>query len=99
YPGRTHLLAGEYEAGKSWLALTLCAQEIRRGNDVAYIDFEDSLDGILSRLLDLADEDDILKHFTYIRPEEPLPGPETIDALSGKSLVIVDGVGEALSLH
>ncbi len=40
-----------------------------------------------------------MKHFTYIRPEEPLPGPETIEALSGKSLVIVDGVGEALSLH
>lgn len=100
YPGRTHSVVAESEAGKSWLALFWCAQEIEAGHDVVYVDFEDSLPGILGRLILLASEDAIREHFRYIRPEEPIPSPRQFaDSLAGASLAVLDGVTEAMSLH
>jgi len=72
YPGKTHSLVGESEAGKSWLALYWVAQELEAGHDVGYIDFEDSADGIFGRLVELADATAIRKHFKYLRPESTL---------------------------
>lgn len=98
YPGRTHSVVAESEAGKSWLALYWCAEQIKAGNDVLYIDCEDDIDGILTRLTDIADEDEIQEHFTYVRPWGPLPDDVAV-RFKDKSLVIVDGIGEVLSMH
>jgi hypothetical protein len=98
YPARTHSVVAESEAGKSWLALLWCAQEIRCGNNVLYIDCEDDIDGILTRLTDIADEDEICEHFTYVRPWGQIPDDVAV-RFKDKSLVIVDGIGEALSMH
>jgi hypothetical protein len=51
YPGRVNGIQGESEAGKSWVALISCLVEMNRGNTVVYMDFEDSEEGVVSRLL------------------------------------------------
>jgi hypothetical protein len=98
YPGKTHSVIGATEAGKSWLALMTCAQEITAGNDVVYIDFEDSLAGVYSRLIDLVDDDSALKHFQYVRPAAPVSEGK-LDRYSGCSLAIIDGITEGMNLH
>jgi len=106
YPGRIHTVAAEAEGGKTWFALTACAEELTAGNACTYIDFEDDEGGIVTRLMALgADRDTIRAQFTYLRPDE------AIDALTNRTdlsatltatrptLVILDGVTEAMSLH
>jgi len=105
YPGRVHMFAGEPESGKTWLALHLCAEQIACGRHVVYIDFEDTLVGVVARLLALdIDPDRILALFHYVRPSEPL-GPEGRHALAElisrtvPAIVVLDGLTEALTLH
>lgn len=105
YPGRVHVFAGEPESGKTWLALHATAEQIGCGRHVIYIDFEDTLVGVVTRLLDLdVEAQRILSLFHYIRPSEPL-GPTGRHALAeilGRTtppLVILDGLTEALTLH
>lgn len=103
YPGRSHSVVAESEGGKTWLALAVAVTEIRAGYDVIYLDFEDSEHGITDRLLTLGAEPDlILKHFRYIRPEEPLTTSDRIRllqlAMTARSAWI-DGVTEAMALQ
>ena len=103
YPGRMHTIYAETEAGKSWLALLMCAQEIRAEHDVAYIDFEDSVKGIVGRLVSimgLSAWSAIREHFNYIQPLAPLDDVEEwAGMLNGVTLAIFDGLTEALSLQ
>ncbi|MFE2457549.1 DnaB-like helicase N-terminal domain-containing protein [Streptomyces sp. NPDC059402] len=102
YPGRVNGIQGESEAGKSWVALISCLVEINRGNHVAYLDFEDSEAGVVSRLLLIgANPDDIRQLFHYVRPgSTPTPAQlrQFIARIGdlGPSLIIVDGVTEAM---
>ena len=105
YPGRIHVFAGEPESGKSWLALHLCAEQMDIGRHVVYVDFEDTLAGVIARLVALDVEPQrILTLFHYVRPSEPL-GPEGRHALAGllsrtlPALIVLDGLTEALTLH
>lgn len=105
YPGRVHVFAGEPESGKSWLALHLCAEQMDAGRHVIYVDFEDTLAGVVGRLVALDVEPQrILSLFHYVRPSEPL-GPEGRHALAellnrtSPALVVLDGLTEALTLH
>lgn len=105
YPGRVHVFAGEPESGKTWLALHACAEQISIGRHVIYIDFEDTIIGVIGRLVALdVDPQRILALFHYIRPAEPL-GPEGRHALAEllirttPPLVVLDGLTEALTLH
>ncbi|MDX3398406.1 DnaB-like helicase N-terminal domain-containing protein [Streptomyces sp. ME01-18h] len=102
YPGRVNGIQGESEAGKSWVALISCLVEINRGNHVAYLDFEDSEAGVVSRLLLIgANPDDIRQLFHYVRPgSTPTPAQlrQFVARIGdlGPSLIIVDGVTEAM---
>lgn len=105
YPGRVHVFAGEPESGKTWLALHLCEEQMGCGRHVVYIDFEDTLAGVVARLLALeTDPQTILGRFHYVRPSEPL-GPDGRHALADlitrtqPALVVLDGLTEALTLH
>ena len=106
YPGRIHTVAAEAEGGKTWLALTACAEELAAGNACAYIDFEDDEGGIVTRLMSLgASHEAIRARFTYIRPDEAI-GALTNRADLGEmladtrpALAVLDGVTEAMSLH
>lgn len=102
YPGRVNGIQGESEAGKSWVALLSCLVEMNRGNHVAYLDFEDSEEGVVSRLLLIgAVPDDISRLFHYVRPGST-PTPVQLRQFIARigdlapSLVIVDGVTEAM---
>ncbi len=109
YPGRVHAFQGESESLKSWAALLACSQVLDAGGDVLYIDFEDDARGVVSRLLALGlGREQILEHFVYLRPDEPLADRQdkgTAAAvalrslLAGRSfaLAVVDGVTEAMT--
>lgn len=108
YPSRGHAVASESEAGKTWLALTAAATELERGRAVVYLDFEDDAGGVVGRLLAMgAPADAIRDRFGYIRPEGPLTASggrgrrELVEALGDltPSLVVVDGVTEAMAMH
>jgi hypothetical protein len=106
YPGRTHTVSSETEAGKSWFALSAAADELAAGNQVVYLDFEDDEGGITGRLLALRlNRDTIRKRFHYVRPTDPLGTGINLDDLTGittncaPTLVIIDGVTEAMVLH
>lgn len=104
YPGRVNGIQGESEAGKSWVALICCLVEINRGCHVFYLDFEDSEEGIVGRLLLLgANPDDVREYFHYIRPATA-PTTATVKALARRitglnaTLAVLDGVTEAMTM-
>lgn len=106
YPGRRHLFSGEPESLKSWAAMILCAEQIRDGNTVAYIDFEMGARESLSRLRDLALTDqELTNHFLYILPDEKFEDPEILadtDQLlraRNPTLIIIDAFTGALQVH
>lgn len=53
YQGKVNVVFGDSESGKSWICLLACAQELAAGGSVAYLDYEDDPNGIISRLLAL----------------------------------------------
>lgn len=104
YPGRVNGIQGESEAGKSWVALISCLTEINRGNHVFYLDFEDSEEGVIGRLLLIgAVPETIRDRFHYVRPGTT-PTPHLLRAFAARvrehqaTLVVVDGVTEAMTL-
>lgn len=101
YPGREHTVIGETESGKSWLAVASVAAELMAGRPVLYIHFEegdpsDTLDRLRALGVPVSD---LLEWFRFVGPEEPVQR-ERLDALldPAPSLVVLDGVNEALSL-
>jgi hypothetical protein len=101
YPGRLHTFIGEIESMKTWLALEAARQELDQGHRVVMIDFEDHAAGVLDRLLQLGVRlDQVLAHFAYIRPDEPLTDSNLADLLEAITadtvLVIIDGVTDGM---
>lgn len=103
YRGRLNTLFAPPEQLKSWLALGAARQELLAGNDVVYIDFEDSARGVVERLRDLGVEDQlIVDKFVYIQPAESVEAgrPELEAALArNPTLVVIDGVTESMTLE
>lgn len=99
YAGKTNTVIAESEAGKSWLGLKACADEMDLGNNVMFIDFEDSGPEIYTRLLNICDQEVILEHFSYFRPERPMPNRFIDQYCQDKTLIVIDGYGEALAMH
>ncbi len=106
YPGKVHTIASETEAGKTWLALAACIDELQAGNHVLYLDFEDDIGGLVSRLLTLQVPKPAIQHrLHYVRPMEPLGGGINRDDLRAlltehqPTIAILDGVTEAMTVH
>jgi hypothetical protein len=106
YPGRSHVVVSETEGGKTWLALSACIDEMKAGNHVLYVDFEDDVGGIVGRLVTLDVPRDLIREqFQYLRPEGPLGTGIHRDDLLGlliehtPTLGILDGVTEAMTMH
>lgn len=107
YRGRLHNVQGEPEACKGWLILAAAAELLEVGEAVVYLDFEDDAASVVGRLRSLGIEPDrIANSFRYVRPDEPLgaeggPGQTHLRAAlaSQPSLVVIDGVTEAMTLH
>jgi AAA domain len=106
YPGYFHLLSGESEALKTWLALLAAAEELRAGRGVLWVDGDDVGAGaVLERLRLLGIEDAaITTLFAYILPDEPLDQDKLPDVLavardSACRLAVLDGFNPLLALH
>lgn len=101
YRGRMHSIAGEPESGKSWLAQLAAAEQLQGGQDVLYLDFEDSAVAVVRRLRALGCTDsDINAHLRYVQPSEPLVSDRLPAALllAAPTLALIDGVTACLSL-
>ncbi|MFS0883979.1 AAA family ATPase [Aeromicrobium sp. 179-A 4D2 NHS] len=106
YPGKVHTVSAESEAGKTWLTLSACLDEIAADRHVVYVDFEDDEGGIVNRLLAMQLGPDLIRaRFHYLRPTVALGTGINLDDLRGllttvePSLVVLDGVTEAMTLH
>jgi hypothetical protein len=104
YPGRCHSFASEPEGLKSWAAQTACRDELLAGRVVQYLDFEDTAEGLVDRLKALGVPAEVIAaSFWYHRVDQPL-GYDAADVLdaalasAGASLIVVDGVTEAMTL-
>jgi hypothetical protein len=102
YPGKEHTVIGEHESGKSWVAAASVAAELTKGQYVLYVHFEESdPSDTVDRLRDLGVPDEVIRaRFRFVGPSEPVT-PEALAALlvPVPSLVVLDGVNEAMSLH
>lgn len=103
YPAAVHSISGEPESGKTWVALIATTQQLAAGHHVTYIDFEDRAARVTARLKALgADRDAVVERLHYIRPTIALDaaGARHIDAAAQAStLVVIDGVTEAMTMH
>ena len=105
YPGMVNTIQGEPSSGKSWLALMACCEEITDGRHVLYLDFEADKRSVRARLRALGLTTEVIQErFHYVRPEERMGKAgrarlrthlETLKP----SLVVIDGVAEAVSLE
>jgi hypothetical protein len=106
YPGRRHDLSGEAEAGKSWLALAVAADEMRDCRGVVWNDADDmGPSAVLERLRGLGlDDETIRAYFAYLHPAEPISEEaiayvqRLIVELSCR-LVVFDAFNPSLALH
>lgn len=104
YPGRVNMLAGYTTSGKSWTAIETCVQEMQDGRHVFYVDVEDSEIGMIERLIQRGVDAEVIKfRFHYFHPDEAftLMSKKVLDFEMTRwrpSVVIIDSVGEAMSL-
>lgn len=104
YPGLEHALIGEMEAGKSWFALACVAAELRAGHRVGYVHFEESDPTStylrLNRQFGVGPEV-LVALFWFVGPERRVSATdvERLLAPGAPSLVVLDGVNEAMALH
>lgn len=103
YAEKLNSIIGESESGKTWVALLAVVQEIRAGNTVAMLDYEDSLMSILVRLVTLGlTREELVKYFIYIHPEEKINelAKDDLQPLFEQcTLVIIDGVTEVMTIE
>jgi hypothetical protein len=102
YPGREHAVLGETECGKTWLALACVAAELAAGNRVLYLHYEESdATSTVERLQLLGVAPDLMVDLLrFVAPTRPVRGEWLAELLElAPTLVIHDGVNEAMSLH
>lgn len=103
YPGLEHAIIGEMESGKSWLALACCAAELKVGNRVVYVHFEESdpRETVERLRLFLVPTDRIRADFVFLGPERRVPPGRIAELVAERppTLVVLDGQNEAMSLH
>ncbi|MFT4226317.1 bifunctional DNA primase/polymerase [Micropruina sp.] len=96
-------VAGESGSGKSWLALTVGLRRMEADHPFLYLDFEDSPERAVARLMMLgADVPMLREHFHYCKPVSHsraavLALAEVVRAMNSP-LVVLDSTGEAMSL-
>jgi hypothetical protein len=103
YRGKAHSFIGESESLKTWAALAVVRDFMRRGETVLYLDFESDPLSMMARLRGIG-VNPLGGGFVYVRPDEPLRGRAAADfAEAGEyfrpSLVVIDGVTEFMAIH
>jgi hypothetical protein len=106
YAGKNHLVSGETESAKTWLALVAVVEELAADRGVVWVDGDDVGEGdLLERLRSLGATDEaISKLFAYVQPDEPLGEEQRTELLEHMKtidcrLVVLDGFNPLLVLH
>jgi hypothetical protein len=99
YPGRVHTIFGEPSGGKTWIALAAIAERLRNDDSVLMIDWEDSPQGTIARLLQLGCDEDDLSLLDYRNPVTGLKrGWDALEVGNVPwALVVIDSTGEAMA--
>ena len=103
YRGKVNGLLGESESGKTWIALLAVQQALVKHQSVIYLDFEDSMRGIMGRLRAMGTIDHHLANLVYANPDEMLGLEASTDLYEALAhfkpdLVVLDGVNAAMTL-
>lgn len=102
YSGREHAVLGGTESGKTWFALACAAAELEAGNRVVYVHYEEGdAASTVERLRLLGVADVIVKQqLRFVAPSKPVRAGWLTSLLTpAPTLVIHDGVNEAMALH
>jgi hypothetical protein len=103
YSGLVHTLQAAPSTGKSWVSLLVVAEALTLGGTAVYLDWEDSQESIVGRLIALGlDPALIAGSFRYGRVEGAWGSPEagsvqTVLAELNPDVVIIDGVAQAIA--
>ena len=107
YPAKVNMFFGASESCKSWAALVVAAEELRKGNAVLYVDYEDSLREIAGRLVSLGVARElVLTGLLYVQPSDRFTRDAGLEILTDNimrkdrtiTLAVVDSVTEAFAL-
>ncbi|MDR3068629.1 MAG: AAA family ATPase, partial [Cellulomonas sp.] len=105
YTGCVNGLAGESGGGKTWIAMTVGAEQMRQGRDFWYVDFEDTPETAVLRLVRILGVPSRLveERFRYVQPRAHDPWAvmglvAQVAAGPPDPYVVVDSTGEALAL-
>lgn len=102
YAGKVNEIHGPSESGKTMILLWVAVQEIRAGNSVVMIDFEDDAKSIINRLRHVfgLTKDQIEERFWYIQPETAFDedGYQVIAEIENLTFCIIDAATESLSI-
>jgi hypothetical protein len=103
YAGEVHMIVGEPESTKTWLACAACYEQVRAKRPVLYLDFEASSAVLHERFKSLGTNNRQLGRVHYVRAETPLDEAnwKCLEAALDKApaIVIIDGLTAALALH
>jgi hypothetical protein len=103
YAGKIHAINSEPEAGKSWVALHACEQQMAAGYHTVYVDWEADAADVVGRLLSMGvSPATVVEQFHYVRPHDLLDHAATarlttLCDIYKPTLVVLDGVTEAMS--
>jgi hypothetical protein len=106
YLGQRHVLSGEADIGKTWVALWAAAQEIRAGHAVAWVNTDEMPPRELFERLTAfgVTDEDIADRFLYFQPDVKAD-PEEIALLAdvvterGARLCVVDSFNSAMMVE
>lgn len=103
YRGKVNNLIGESESGKTWVALLAVVQEIKKGNRVVFVDYEDSPTALAIRLTAMGlTQTQLTEQFVYLQPSEPINDEAKLlwaPIAGAATLVVIDGVTEVMSIE
>lgn len=111
YPGKTNMLQGETESGKSWIALAAAAEVLEAGGRVLWIDYEDTPRSFAGRLSAYLVHRDLWDRVDYLNPTTPLRAKDGVTHTAGHSdlagllrentyaLAVIDGLSIAMGIE
>lgn len=101
YASKVSGIAGDSGAGKSWIALRVALDEVRRDRHVVWIDYEDTPQTLALRMLAMGWDADRGGHVHHVAAiGASAAGIETVRAIVAEfepSMCVIDSTGEALA--
>lgn len=98
YDEGVHWVQGESESGKTWIALGVLVDVLRRGGTALMIDYEDVIDRVLERLDQLGVTDDEIERLVYVDGHSAgFASLVAHVATTRYDVMVLDGVTSALS--